>query len=87
MDTTKTAFTKVVECNDIGQMEEYISAKIDVDTTHKSLKIIQPVLVQSLKDEFKFKEVAMKLEVPAVAGTHLHMNGSQIGRDRANKVS
>ena len=79
MDTTKAVFTKVVECDDIGQMKEYIGTKIDVDTMHKSLKITQLVLVQSLKDKFKFKEVTAKLEVPAVAGTHLHPSGPKLG--------
>ena len=40
---------------------------------------MQLVLVQSLKDEFKFKEVTMKPEVPSVAGTHLHPNGPKLG--------
>ena len=78
MDTTKEKFTKVVDCNDIGPMKEYIGTKIDVDTKHKSLKTMQPVLVQSLKDEFKFKEVTAKPEVPAVAGTHLLPNGPKL---------
>ena len=67
----------MVECDDIGSMKEYIGAKIDVDTMCKSLKITQLVL-QSLKDEFKFKEVTAKLEVPAIAGTHLLPNGPKL---------
>ena len=59
-------------------MKEYIGTKIDVDTEHKSLKITQPVLVQSLKDEFNFKEVTAKPEVPAVASTHLLPNGPKL---------
>ena len=79
IDTTKAEFTKVVECDDVGPMKEYIGTKIDVDTTCKSLKIMQQVLVQSLKDEFKFKEVTVKPEGPAIAGTHLLPNCPTLG--------
>ena len=78
MDTTKEKFTKVVDCDDIRPMKEYIGTKIDVDTEHKSLKIMQLVLVQSLKDEFKSKEVTAKPEVPGVAGTRLLPNGPKL---------
>ena len=50
MDQIKEMFTKVVDCDDIGPMHEYIGTKIDVDEKTKRLKITQPVSVQSLKD-------------------------------------
>ena len=35
MDQTKAMFTKVVDCDDIGPMQEYIGTKIDVDEKSK----------------------------------------------------
>ena len=85
MDQIKEMFTKVVDCDNIGPMQECIDAKIDVDKKTKSLKITQLVLVQSLKDEFKFKEVNAKPEVPAIAGTHLLPNGPKLSREEQTK--
>ena len=39
MDQIKAEFTKVVDCDNIGPMQEYIGTKIDVDEKTKSLKI------------------------------------------------
>ena len=78
MTQTKEKFTKAVECDDIGSMQEYIGTKIDVDEKNKSLKITQLVFVQSLKDKFNFSEVNAKPEVPATVGTHLLLNGPKL---------
>ena len=88
MTQTNQNFTKVVDCNDIGPMQEYIGTKIDVDEKNKSLKITQPVLVQSLKDKFTFSELNVKPEVPAIAGTHLLLNGPKLcGEDQTKYCS
>ena len=39
---------------------------------------MQPVLVQSLKDEFNFSEPNARLETPATAGTHLMASGLKL---------
>ena len=49
--TAKKEFADVFECEDDGEMKEYIGCKIT--RTDDSMVITQPVLVQSLKDEFE----------------------------------
>ena len=78
MDMVKQKFTKMVKCNDIGPMREYIGMKIDVDHATRSLKITQPVLVKSLLDEFTFDEPNAKSEVPATGSTHLVSKGPNL---------
>ena len=56
MESIKKKFTETVDCNDIGEMKEYIGNKNNIDQHNKTLKITQPVLVQSLNDEFNFAE-------------------------------
>ena len=85
MNQIKQMFTKVVDCDDIGPIQEYIDTKIDVDKNAKNLKITQLVLVQSLKDKFKFQEANAKLEVPAIAGTHILPNGPKLSREEQSK--
>ena len=57
---------------------EYISTKISIDQHNKTLKITQPVLVQSLNDEFNFSEPNAKPETPATARTHLMGSGPKL---------
>ena len=47
-------------------------------TQQDSTKITQPVLVQSLNDEFNFAEPNSKPETPATAGTHLMNSGPKL---------
>ena len=49
--TAKKEFTDVFECEDDSEMKEYINCKIT--QTNDSMVITQPVLVQSLKNEFE----------------------------------
>ena len=85
MDQIKAMFTKVVDCNNIAPMQEYIGTKIDVDEKTNSIKIAQPVLVQNLKDKFKFREVNAKPEVSAIAGMHLLLNGPKLSGEEQTK--
>jgi hypothetical protein len=41
------------KCDDIGPVEDYIGCKITIDHEERSVKFTQPVLVQSLNDEFE----------------------------------
>ena len=49
--TAKKQFADVFECEDDGEMKEHVGCKIT--RTKNSVIITQPVLVQSLKDEFE----------------------------------
>ena len=40
------------ECEDVGDIVEYVGCKIDIDREKQTLKFTQPVLLQSYEDEF-----------------------------------
>ena len=75
MDDVKQIFTNTVDCDDMGAMVEYIGTKIDIDKGKRELKITQPVLVQSLRDEFEFENPNNCPETPTPASTHLIASG------------
>ena len=75
MAKIKQEFTSNVDCNDMGAMVEYIGTKKDTDYKKCKLKITQPVLVQSLRDEFDFKNPNYCPETPAPADMHLMVSG------------
>ena len=44
------------DCDDIGNMDEYVGCKITRDHEKKTLKFTQPVMLQSFSDEFELPE-------------------------------
>jgi hypothetical protein len=50
-------------------LEEFLGNKIEIDYEHKTMQFTQPVLLQSLKDEFVLKKT--KTTLPTSAGTIL----------------
>jgi hypothetical protein len=65
-----------LECDDVGNIEEFLGNKIEIDSVLKTAKFTQPVLLQSLKDEFKLKKGKVKL--PATAGSILSYKGEGV---------
>ena len=49
------------DCDDVGNMDEYVGCKIDRNWADRSLKVTQPVLLQSYTDEFELPK-----EAPAI---------------------
>ena len=49
----KNNLNNLFDCSDEGEMTDYIGCKIDRDRNDRSLKMTQPVLIQSFTDEFK----------------------------------
>ena len=49
----KDRMKKHFECDDVGEVVDYIGCKVEVDQKEHSVKFTQPVLVQSLADEFE----------------------------------
>jgi hypothetical protein len=43
---------KEFDCDDQGELKEYIGCKVDRDMENGSVKLMQPVLMQSYEDEF-----------------------------------
>ena len=48
----KSGLTGRLKCDDAGEMQEYVGCKIEIDQNLRSAKITQPVLIESLSDEF-----------------------------------
>ena len=57
------------DCDDVGEVVEYVGCKIDRDAEKGSMKITQPVMIQSFSDEFETSE--KRPSTPAEAGTVL----------------
>ena len=85
MDDVKQKFTNTVDCDDMGAMIEYIGTKIDIDKMKRELKITQPVLVQSLRDEFDFENPNNCPTTPAPASTHLMVSGQTLSPEKQTK--
>lgn len=51
--------------DEIGEMMEYVGCRIDYNKEEGSVKISQPVLIQSLKDEFDLTGVRESTSTPA----------------------
>jgi hypothetical protein len=48
----KENIKKQFKCDDVRNIQEYVGNKVDTE----SIKLIQPVLMQSLKDEFEIPD-------------------------------
>jgi hypothetical protein len=49
----KELLKKHFKCDDIGEVQDYIGCKIDISDIGRSFKMMKPVLMQSLTDEFE----------------------------------
>jgi Reverse transcriptase (RNA-dependent DNA polymerase) len=61
IEDAKKNMMKEFDCDDVGELEEFIGCKIVVDKTKKCTWLTQPVLLQSLSDEFSDQ----KADIPA----------------------
>jgi hypothetical protein len=66
----KDMMGKIFHCKDVGIMNEYVGCKITRDLEEPSLRMTQPVLLQSVKDEFDLSQMG-KPGIPAPAGSVL----------------
>ena len=66
MKKEKEKMKQLFDCDDIGELQEYVGCKIVHDRAERSVKITQPVLLQSFTDEFVLGST--KHETPATAG-------------------
>jgi hypothetical protein len=56
------------DCDDVGELKEYVGCKIDYDRKVGSMKLTQPVMIQSFNDEFDLPE-GKSSNTPAIPGT------------------
>jgi hypothetical protein len=70
VEATRKQFNERFECDDVGEMTEYIGCNIEYDQEQKQIKVTQPVLIQSFVDEFKI-DPKYKPSTPAEPGSVL----------------
>jgi len=69
------------ECEEIGEMKEYIGCKIERNKEEGWMKLTQPVLMQSYKDEFTINDDGETPRTPATPGEVLQRG------EKENEVS
>jgi len=70
-DHEKELLKKHFKCDDVGMLKDYIGCKVDISREERSLKLTEPVLVQSLTDEFEDIAQGKTILVPAKPGNIL----------------
>jgi Reverse transcriptase (RNA-dependent DNA polymerase) len=73
--TSKYEFMMVFNCDDQGEMKEYIGCK--VERIGATIKVLQPELLQSFRDEFEI-EAPNKIGTPAVPGKVLQLGAQDL---------
>ena len=68
VEQSKNDMMKLFDCDDIGELKEYVGCKVEYNKIKKTLKMTQPVMVQSFIDEFGVKTDGMKPRTPAIPG-------------------
>ena len=78
--TTRKGILSKFECDDVGEMQEYVGCKVERKPGY--IKLTQPVLIQSLNDEFDLPD-GKAPKTPAEPNTilpfieeHDQMNGN-----------
>ena len=69
VEIAKKEMMERFECDDVGDIVEYVGCKIDIDKENQTLKFTQPVLLQSYEDEFELPTAVPK--TPATPGSVL----------------
>ena len=80
----KQAFKQYFDIDEIGDMNEYVGCKIEHNKEQRYIKITQPVLVQSLRDEFELPGGATPT-TPAAPGTILTEGETKLGSAKHSK--
>ena len=59
---------KLFECDGVGELVEYVGCKVEFNEEERSLKLTQPVMIQSLHDKFDLPTDGAEPTIPAEAG-------------------
>ena len=62
---------ELFDCDDFGEMKEYVGCKVAYHHEKQYMHLTQPVLIQSLEDEFDLDNESPVPKIPAEAGTVL----------------
>ena len=52
LQNKKEKMKKLFDCDNSGKVTEYIGTKVNIDKDAKTIRLTQPVLIQSFEDEF-----------------------------------
>ena len=77
---TKEKLKEHFDCDDVGELNEYIGWKIDYKPEERTLKLTQPALLQSFKDEFDLPEGPTP-NTPAMSGTVMQKGDPELTLD------
>ena len=65
---SEEAMKEHFDCDDCGELTEYIGCKVDIDREQRLCKFSQPVLLQSFTDEFDVPTATQPYATPAAPG-------------------
>ena len=80
----KEKFMEQVECDDTGEIQEYVGCKVQFDDVNCTIKLTQPVLIQSFNDEFTLVGVVAGL-VKVANGQTDRQTGANFGGSEATE--
>jgi hypothetical protein len=66
----KSSMMKLFDCDDVGELKEYVGCKVDYDRDRGTMRLTQPVMIQSFVDEFELPS-GVTHNTPAIPGTVL----------------
>jgi hypothetical protein len=64
----KVHMMELFDCDDVGELKEHVGCKVDYDREAGTMKLTQPVMIQSFQDEFELPE-GEPSNTPAIPGT------------------
>ena len=67
----KQKMMSLFDCDDLGEMKEYVGCKVERNWKEQWIKLTQPVLLQSFMDEFPLDTHRPNPRTPAEAGDNL----------------
>jgi len=67
----KEQMMTLFNCNEIGEMKEYVGCKVDHDWNERCIKLTQPVMIQSFVDKFELGKWERNPTTPADPNTTL----------------
>ena len=68
----RRSLKKHFEVDDVGWMDEYVGCKVEINRNDTTMKITQPVLLQSFEDEFQLPN--QTYDTPAIPGQVLQQS-------------
>lgn len=63
------------DCDDVGELKEYVGSKVTRDLEGRWIRLTQPVLMQSFQDEFDLPTDGAEPSTPAATGEVLRKVG------------